>query len=291
MEHGVRDAVGAERADVEPAITLGRLHPDMLINGVAYALYAHVVAFHQAPHAGAGNAFAPLVNEAGWLLVDDDPFWAKLGKGVPPPLIVKKLKEFIVVVYNNMRLEPELLIMSLVLIERLINAVGNGLVRATTVRPLFAVAVGIACKCWFDEATFVGDFCDTVCGDRINLHRLIVAEASFCEAIRFKVIVPAKVFIKYYFALMDMIHAVNQHSEPAARRRRYSAPRSLTHMQRIVAGMVVLPSRESLEELPAHEGGLGGGKRHSAAGKYGLKSSATIEIVPRKAAGGAIRQT
>jgi hypothetical protein len=204
---------------------------DELIAGMAYALHAHI---HIGSHAAANAATSciPVFDESAWRLTGDDPFWSRLGNGAAPRNLVHYLKEFIrkVSAAMDMRDDPEVLVMAFVYIERLINAVGS-IVRPTTLRPLILVAVGIACKSWFDETTYCRDLCDNVCGDRLNMYRLLRAEDIFVGAIRFRAVVSRKVFVKYYFALTDIVTHLSRRSAPAqmSRRRRDSAPHDLTY--------------------------------------------------------------
>jgi hypothetical protein len=103
----------------------------------------------------------------------------------------------------------------------------GSVVRPTTLRPLILVAVCVACKSWFDETTLCSDLCDVVCGDRLNLRRLLCAEATFVTAIRFRTVVSRKVFVKYYFALNEVVTEVKRRAAPAPMsRRRDSVPAS-----------------------------------------------------------------
>jgi len=206
------------------------LNGEELIDGISYALYAHMVGSRAAPQGATMNHISAF-DETDRRLTGDD----------YPKVSVHHLKDFIRKVYKAMTLEPEVLILAFVLVERFINAVGS-VVRPPTVRPLILVAIGIACKTWYDEATFSGDLCDA-CGDRRNLRRLVCAEATFVGAIRWHTVVSRKVFIKYYFALSDVVHEVNRHAMPAPLlRRRDSAPHALE----------IYASRRSLavEQLP-----------------------------------------
>jgi hypothetical protein len=204
-----------------------------LIAGMSYALYAHMVGSRAA--AKAAISCIPVFDESGLWLTGDDPFWSRLGNGAAPRNLVHHLKEFIRKVCHAMDLrdDPEVLIMAFIYIERLINAVGS-VVRPTTLRPLILVAVGIACKCWFDDTTSCSDLCDNVCGDRLNMCKLIHAEAIFVSAIRFRAVVSRKVFVEYYFALNEVATEVNRRSAPAQmpRRRGDSAPHALAYARR-----------------------------------------------------------
>ncbi|KAJ1627680.1 hypothetical protein T492DRAFT_1022775 [Pavlovales sp. CCMP2436] len=193
------------------------LNGEELIDGISYALYAHMVGSRAAPQGATMNHISAF-DETDRRLTGDD----------YPKVSVHHLKDFIRKVYKAMTLEPEVLILAFVFVERYINAVGN-VVRPTTVRPLILVAIGIACKTWYDEATFSSDLCDTVCGSRLNLQRLMRAEAIFVGAIRWHVVVSRKVFIKYYFALSELVHEVNRRTAPApiSRHLWVSAPHAL----------------------------------------------------------------
>mmetsp|Transcript_29386 Transcript_29386/g.73806 ORF Transcript_29386/g.73806 Transcript_29386/m.73806 type:complete len:126 (-) Transcript_29386:273-650(-) len=100
---------------------------------------------------------------------------------------------------------------------------------------------------WYDETTYCSDIVDNVCGDRYNLRKLVKAEATFLNAIRFKVVVSTKVFVRYFFALADLIHV----SQPSRRRRRSSAPYGLA----FVAGstpLALLPVSEGISSSFSH---------------------------------------
>mmetsp|Transcript_36541 Transcript_36541/g.85764 ORF Transcript_36541/g.85764 Transcript_36541/m.85764 type:complete len:263 (+) Transcript_36541:170-958(+) len=212
------------------------LNGEELIDGISYALYAHMVGSRAAPQGATMNHISAF-DETDRRLTGDD----------YPKVSVHHLKDFIRKVYKAMTLEPEVLILAFVFVERYINAVGN-VVRPTTVRPLILVAIGIACKTWYDEATFSSDLCDTVCGSRLNLQRLMRAEAIFVGAIRWHVVVSRKVFIKYYFALSEVVHEVNRQAMPAPiLRRRDSAP----HTLEIYASRRLLAGEQLPDSVPA----------------------------------------
>ncbi|KAJ1627681.1 hypothetical protein T492DRAFT_1022779 [Pavlovales sp. CCMP2436] len=216
------------------------LDGEVLIDGVTLALYTHMVGSRTTAQGFTVSNYISAFDETDWRLTEDDAFWSQ-PECKAPRILVHHLKRFIRMVCRKMRLEPEVLILAFVLVERFINAVGS-VVRPPTVRPLILVAIGIACKTWYDEATFSGDLCDA-CGDRRNLRRLVCAEATFVGAIRWHTVVSRKVFIKYYFALSDVVHEVNRHAMPAPLlRRRDSAPHALE----------IYASRRSLavEQLP-----------------------------------------
>ncbi|KAJ1631652.1 hypothetical protein T492DRAFT_839005 [Pavlovales sp. CCMP2436] len=153
-------------------------------------------------HVVSSPALAPkfrvLFHESAWLLTGDDQFWSQLSDGARPcRILVRKMRDWIETVYRAMQLEPECLILAFVFIERLISSrVFGNVVCATTVRPLFLVAATISCKVWYDETTYCSDIVNNVCGNRYNLRTLVKAEATFLNAIHFKVVVSTKVYVR-----------------------------------------------------------------------------------------------
>ncbi|KAJ1627714.1 hypothetical protein T492DRAFT_1023029 [Pavlovales sp. CCMP2436] len=233
-------------SEVSAARGPANLDGEELIDGVTFTLYAHMVGSRTTAKGFTASNFISAFDETGWRLTEDDAFWSHPEYSGPPEVLVHHLKKFIRKVYRAMSLEPEVLILAFVLVERFMNAVGS-VVRPTTVRPLILVAIGVACKTWYDEATFTVDLCDA-CGDRRNLCRLISAEATFVGAIRWHAVVSRKVFIKYYFALSEVVHEVNRQAMPAPiLRRRDSAP----HTLEIYASRRLLAGEQLPDSVPA----------------------------------------
>lgn len=174
--------------------TLACLDLDTTVRGVAVALLAHVITGERT-YAGRPVPLPVFLETFGGAPAMDDALSGVI------------LEEFVRSVAINMNIEPLVLIFAVVLVERLVMAVGTAQIRRHTVRPVFATAAIIAAKTWYEETIFVGDFAARVCGDNAATEGLLHCEAVFCAALRFTLSVRAQTLAKYHFAICDVLQA------------------------------------------------------------------------------------
>lgn len=135
--------------------TLTEIDPDVVVRGVALALGVHSRMSAEARRELPRGSPAPLAafdeGAAGTpLLVDRDASYftrpdhpADAADALP---LANRLERFVRTVYEKICTEPEVPIIALILVERLVRVVGVGFVRRQTVRPLVASAFVLACK-------------------------------------------------------------------------------------------------------------------------------------------------
>eukprot|EP00304_Pavlova_gyrans_P000695 CAMPEP_0206046428 /NCGR_PEP_ID=MMETSP1466-20131121/18572_1 /ASSEMBLY_ACC=CAM_ASM_001126 /TAXON_ID=44452 /ORGANISM="Pavlova gyrans, Strain CCMP608" /LENGTH=232 /DNA_ID=CAMNT_0053421401 /DNA_START=76 /DNA_END=771 /DNA_ORIENTATION=- len=194
---------------------LSDIDPDVVIRGVSLALGVHARMSAEARLDLPPGAPAPLpvFDEASAglpIMRDRDAtFFSAQGAvadeedAADARPLADRLERFVRRTYERICTEPEVPIIALVLIERLVRVVGVGLVRRQTVRPLVATAFVLACKVWFDDLTHIVDFCEIVAGgDRTWLKRLARCELELLSRTGFDVTVRPRAFATYYFALL-----------------------------------------------------------------------------------------
>jgi len=125
-------------------------------------------------------------------------------------MLAKHLEDFISASYTGLSLDPEVALLALILIERLVVSLGQAVINIHTVRPIVTTALVLAGKSYYDEAVFLTDFSERVPGCSHWLLSLGQCEANFLMAIKFSVTVAPRTYAKYFFALMDMLGAARK---------------------------------------------------------------------------------
>mmetsp|Transcript_9299 Transcript_9299/g.27077 ORF Transcript_9299/g.27077 Transcript_9299/m.27077 type:complete len:258 (+) Transcript_9299:189-962(+) len=198
-----------------PPLTLADMEEDVVIHGFAHALTRHLHAFHVLT-AGSGvwsteppPCETPLFSELShrFYLGNEGP-WC-VGDRMPPPHdVVRLIEHFLRQVYVGVDLEPPVVVYALVLIERFARCAGEirGTVRMHTLRPLVITALVIACKMYFDEDVFVGDFTRLALGDDDRaIYPLVRCEMAFLRHINYVMIVRPRTFTQYFHAMRNLV--------------------------------------------------------------------------------------
>ncbi|KAG8465621.1 hypothetical protein KFE25_002928 [Diacronema lutheri] len=209
-----------------PPITLADVDENLVIRGFAHALTRHLHAFHVLT-VGSGvwsteppPCETPLFSERAvrFHLGGDENTWAASDRTQPPADIARQIEHFLRSIYTGVDLEPPVVVYALVLIERFARCAGEirGTVRMHTLRPLVITALIIACKLYFDEDVYVGDFTRLALGDDDRtVEPLVRCEVGFLQHISYVMIVRPRTFAQYLYALKNLVRE-EQHATDAA---------------------------------------------------------------------------
>jgi len=166
---------------------------DTVIRGSALAFLAHIVANARSPRAGLPPP----------LRVFDDPDCPNLGADtahIHNGLAVS-IENYLQYVHIKLQLDPEVMVVAMVLIERLQNESKCALLSMANLPFVVGTAVTVACKMRYDQRVFVSDFADHVCRSRRHLKRLVACEAVFLRMLGYSIWVAPATFGKYYTSL------------------------------------------------------------------------------------------
>jgi hypothetical protein len=176
---------------------LGHDDPELaeLVNGCTLALYTHIEALHLAPALPEN----PLPAFDEWRGVNVEPFADSL------QLIFHTLSE----AAYTLGLDSEVLVMSVVLIERLMRAVGTERVplRPRNVRWLLATALSLAAKTYYDEPVGLADIQGFLLEDDSSTASLAACELQFLALIKYGTMISAGVFQQYRSAILELLEA------------------------------------------------------------------------------------
>jgi hypothetical protein len=198
-----------------PPVTLLEMDEDLCIRGFTFALTRHLHAFHVVA-AGSGvwstdprPCETPLFSErATRFYLADDGVWSASDRNPLPQDIARHIEGFVRMLYRCVDLEPPVLVYALVLIERFARCAGEirGTVRVHTLRPLVLTALIIACKLYFDEDVFVGDFTRLALGDDARgIQPLVRCEIAFLRHISYVMVVRPRTFAQYFHAMRNLV--------------------------------------------------------------------------------------
>jgi hypothetical protein len=106
-------------------------------------------------------------------------------------------------------LDSEVLVMSVVLIERLMRAVGTerGPLRPRNVRWLLATALSLAAKTYYDEPVGLSDIQGFLLKENSSTASLAACELQFLALIKYRTLISAGVFQQYRSAILELLEA------------------------------------------------------------------------------------
>lgn len=203
-------------------LTFADVDEELVIRGFSLALTRHLQAFHVLT-AGSGvwsteppPCETPLFSERStrFFFSEDGP-WLASDRTQPPADVGRHIELFIRQLYKGVDLEPPVLVYALVLIERFARCAGEirGTVRMHTLRPLVVTSLIIACKLYFDEDVFVGDFTRLALGDDTRtIYPLVRCEIGFLRHISYMMIVRPRTFAQYFHAMKNLVREVQDAS-------------------------------------------------------------------------------
>jgi len=116
-----------------------------------------------------------------------------------PPL--EKILFFLSLIFKEENLSPEIGVMALGYMDRLLSLVPDIHLHACNWRRITLGAVILASKVWEEQAVWNADFLQVF--PKIQITDLNRLERQFLNAIKFMVTLKSSVYTKYYFDLMD----------------------------------------------------------------------------------------
>mmetsp|Transcript_9704 Transcript_9704/g.23418 ORF Transcript_9704/g.23418 Transcript_9704/m.23418 type:complete len:382 (-) Transcript_9704:317-1462(-) len=177
------------------------LDRDVLIRGCTLALHAHLVANSRAPAAAGPDRLSVFKERVPGADAAAAAAAARATNVGIPTGVATAVEEFLKCVYVRLALEPEVLVLSIVLIERLQLASRAPVLSVDNIRFVIATAVILACKLRYDQRVFVSDFADHVCGNRAHLKQLLECESVFLTTLGYNLWVSTATFDKYHASL------------------------------------------------------------------------------------------
>ena len=117
----------------------------------------------------------------------------------------RDVRAFLVSVLDALSLDPECLVVGLILLERLVLAEPSPrlVLQPHTWRLTALVALLVAAKTWYDQSVFSADFCDHL---RLCTRKRINAlELHFLSLLEYATAVSTGLYIRYCFALQDVV--------------------------------------------------------------------------------------
>lgn len=201
--------------------SLGSQRPEQLVEAVAEAILSHVLASPAGPAAEGevGPLQAPFEERPPGMRPPE------LRDGVPPAFergsssstvdgaeagggavaearLRDALGSFLWSVLDGMALDPECLIIALVLLERVVLQPEPRLrLTASTWRLATTASLLLATKTWYDNAVYSVDFTAT---QLCTLEHLKLLERTLLGLLDFQTAVPVSLYARYFFALQDV---------------------------------------------------------------------------------------
>jgi len=120
-------------------------------------------------------------------------------EGVTPEWIYR----FLVIVMVNLQLDEELLVHTVVLLERALR-MANLVLTETNWQPVLLAAVIVATKAFYDESVWLNDFVSRLRMYPLSCRFLHQIEMAFLRAIRFSVIVRASTHYRYASEIISL---------------------------------------------------------------------------------------
>ncbi|KAJ1634698.1 hypothetical protein T492DRAFT_864736 [Pavlovales sp. CCMP2436] len=179
--------------------TIGHDDPELdeLVNGCALALHMHIEALQ----------LAPVLPENPLPAFDE---WRGFNFELAPSAdSLQLIHHMLSVSAHTLGVSSEVLVMSVVLIERLMRAVGTerGPLRPRNLRRLLATGLSLAAKTYYDEPLGLADIQGFLLQNSASTASLAECELQFLTLIRFKTFVPAGVFQQYRSAALELLEA------------------------------------------------------------------------------------
>lgn len=174
--------------DNELRQTLGAPQNEQMVEAVSHAIMSHVgscVGLHATNHGWFDEREHPLSEDGGSLQAT-----------------VSAVQSWLWTILDALRLEPECLIISLVLLERCISMSQLRLTPFTW-RPSVLCALLCASKSWYDKAIFNVDFSERL--PDYNLGHINTIEGKFLISLDYRTTVSMSLYAKYFFALQDVL--------------------------------------------------------------------------------------
>lgn len=172
--------------------TLGSPQNKQLVEAISHAIVSH-----------AHSCIGSHGTEHGWFDERQHP----LAEGAPPPQpSLAAVQGWLWTILDALKLDPECLILSLVLLER---ALSKSELRLTpfTWRPCVLCALVVSSKTWYDKAVFNIDFSERL--PSYNLAHINTMETEFLSALDYRATVSLSLYAKYFFALQDVLGTSN----------------------------------------------------------------------------------
>jgi len=177
--------------------TIGHDDPELdeLVNGCALALHMHIEALQLAPVLPE-NPLLPAFDE--WHGVNFEP--------APSAYSLQLIHHMLSVAAHTLGLDSEVLVMSVVLIERLVRAVGTerGPLRPRNLRRLLATGLSLTAKSYYDEPLGLTDIQGFLLQHSASTASMAACELQFLTLIKYKTIVSAGVFRQYHSAILGL---------------------------------------------------------------------------------------
>lgn len=173
--------------DKELRQTLGSPQNEQVVEAVSHALVSHVNSCvrHATEHGCFDERQHPLTQ-----------------RGQTPHATIGAVQRWLWAIMDALKLDPECLIISLVLLER---ALSKSELRLTlyTWRPCVLCALVVSSKSWYDRAIFNVDFSERL--SDYDLAHLNTMETEFLAVLDYRTAVSMSLYAKYFFALQDVL--------------------------------------------------------------------------------------
>ncbi|KAJ1626689.1 hypothetical protein T492DRAFT_1146695 [Pavlovales sp. CCMP2436] len=215
------DPTPALRSDAVKAYSLAQIEPKSVLRGLSLAIAIHVHSSTHGPDGpdDSGSDDLAVFDETNFpeAIVVDDEDTSLFVKGIPSPEkvepveLVNAIERFVHRLYYGLEMDPECLVIACSYITRflrmsaLAHPSAPSALSMRTARPLVATACLLACKTFYDDATFVGDFAEFAGGCKDWTLRLVKCELRFLQRIEFDVTTAFHLsrFAEGYFKMLD----------------------------------------------------------------------------------------
>jgi hypothetical protein len=174
--------------DSELRQTLGAPQNEQMVEAVSHAVISHV-----------NGSVGRHATEHGWFDERQHPL---APNGQTPQATIGAVQGWLWTIMDALKLDPECLIISLVLLER---ALSKSELRLTlyTWRPCLLCALVVSSKSWYDKAIFNVDFSERL--PDYNLAHINTMETEFLGVLDYRTTVSMSLYAKYFFALQDVL--------------------------------------------------------------------------------------